>query len=491
MDEDDTKEKRDAFAQLGQEYLAFTTEEQNKIRKVMKEQLETQDRIYILSAIIQNMKIGIFEEDLLSSILEENYDCYTGSMMELHTISSIEGCYAKKRLFHRRNVDSFNEMLRINLEYNPVAGRNKKRIVIVTEQILRVNHAPTKAVLNFAYVLQRYLHYEVLLFVCPSDARGKLSGLWYRSTFMYSSEDFRNAPMQVTYRDTCFEGYQINMTESAPKEYHMMFSLIHAWNPYFVFAIGVRNPVVDLVAKFTTLVAMEMSVKCPVSEAKILVRECETGEETECESGQIQLFLEEKMPVVTETSQNKYSRKELGLPEDQFLIAIVGNRLDKEIDADFVGVMQTIVEKVPSVGFVLIGKVEMIKEYFKQALLDNHIYYLGYREDLIGTYDVLDLYLNPNRLGGGFSGSIALTAGIPVVTLPDCDVAMNVGEDFVVQDYEEMIQTVCRYAEDKEFYEQKKQCAQAVAENNSDDKMVEYVSNMIHKIEETIEEVEG
>jgi glycosyltransferase involved in cell wall biosynthesis len=490
MDEADTSEKKFAFAQLEKEYLTYTTEEQNKIRKIMKEQLERRDRIYILSAIIQNMKIDVFEEDILSEILEENYDCYTGSMMEVNAMHAIEGCYNKKRLLHKKNADRFDDALHINKEYCSVAERSKKRVVIITEQIMSINHAPTQVVVNFCYILKKYLHYEVMLFVCPTDAREKLSGLWYRPAFM-NSLDSGNEPMQITYKGEVFWGYQINMTESDPKQYHMMMSLIHAWNPYFVFAIGVRNPVVDLIAKFTTLVVMELSVNCPISEAQILLRCSEKNEDVECENGQIHLFIEEKMPVLTEISQKKYSRKELGLPEDKFLIAIVGNRLDKEIDADFVGVMRTIIEKVPDIAFVLIGTVEVIKEYFRQTSFDKHIYYLGYRHDLIGTYDALDLYLNPDRRGGGFSASMALMAGLPVVTLPDCDVAMNVDKDFVVQGYEEMIETVCKYTKDKCFYEEKKSRAQAVAENNSEDKLVEYVRNTINKIEETIGDIGG
>jgi glycosyltransferase involved in cell wall biosynthesis len=486
MDEEDNSEKKSAFAQLEKEYLAYTTEEQNNIRKIINEQLERRYRIYILSAMVQNMKIDVFEEDILSEILEENYNGYTGSMIELNTMIAVEGCYKKKRLLHKKNVDLFDDVLHINKEYCSVAERNKKRIVIITEQILRINHAPTQVVVNFCYILRKYLNYEVMLFVCPSDYYEELPGLWYRPATMNSLYD-GNEPMQISYRGEVLWGYQINMTESAPKQYHMMMSLIHAWNPYFVFAIGVRNPVVDLTAKFTTLVTMELSVNCPISEAKILLRCCEKREEVECENGQIHLFIEEKMPVLAETYQNKYNRKELGLPEDKFLIAIVGNRLDKEIDSDFAGVMQTIIEKDPNIGFVLIGRAEVIKEYFKLLSLDKYIYYLGYRTDLLGTYDALDLFLNPNRIGGGFSASMALMAGVPVVTLPDCDVAINVGEDFVVQGYDEMIETVCRYAEDKGFYEEKKNRAQAVAENYSEDKLVEYVDNVICKIEKTID----
>lgn len=54
---------------------------------------------------------------------------------------------------------------------------------------------------------------------------------------------------------------------------------------------------------------------------------------------------------------------------------------------------------------------------------------------------------------------MALMAGLPVVTLPACDVAYNVGGEFTVTTEEEMVDAVIRYASDDVFYAQKKQIA--------------------------------
>ena len=55
----------------------------------------------------------------------------------------------------------------------------------------------------------------------------------------------------------------------------------------------------------------------------------------------------------------------------------------------------------------------------------------------------------------------ALSKGIPVVTTEFGDVYTNAGEEFVVEDYEEMLQTILRYVEDKEFYEEMSKKARA------------------------------
>lgn len=273
-----------------------------------------------------------------------------------------------------------------------------------------------------------------------------------------------------------------------------MFDLIQAWNPIFVFSMGTDNPVTDLIAEFTTLVFMSVGLTCPVSEAQILIRLGRMDEDTEKEylevlgKEQKQIFLEDKIPVTAEKSDISLKREDFGLPLESFLIAIVGNRLDKEIDQEFVRTMKTLLETHENIAFVIIGDVVELKNYFKDEKYQDKIFYLGYCTDLMATYGMIDLYLNPNRAGGGFSSSMALTAGVPVITLPNCDVAYNVGTEFVVSNDEEMIAEVSKYLQDFEYYNYKKQCAEKISEKNSVEKLELYVKNILDKVLPCIEE---
>lgn len=77
---------------------------------------------------------------------------------------------------------------------------------------------------------------------------------------------------------------------------------------------------------------------------------------------------------------------------------------------------------------------------------------------------------------------MALQAELPVITLPDCDVAYNCGSNFVVQNYEEMIETVCRYVNDQEFYYQKKAQVQKYNDEDRDNGLVRFVEELIEGI---------
>ncbi|MCF2642426.1 glycosyltransferase [Roseburia hominis] len=485
--------KREQFRKLEEEYFVMSMEERDGIRNLLRTQFETRDVLYLLSYFIYYMNVEDFKKDIFSYIERGKFDCYRGSMLELQTKIRIEGYYALKRELHRQNVEKYDKEINIKYTYIPVQKRNRKRIVVMTEQLLSTYHAPSLVALNLMYILQKNLGYEVIFFACPTD-RGLEKELWYRSHIMKSAEYFRNNKLTIEYRGVEFEGYQINMYPSGQKEYSMMLEIIHSWNPWFVLGLGVCNPVIDLVRKFTTLAVMEMSIECPISEAEIMIRFTRMDESKEEEyqkeiskSGQVQIFMNEEMPALIERPEKSFTREELKLPQKDFLIAIVGNRLDIEVNDEFIQVLEQILKIEQNVSFVFIGTGQEFLEHMSKKIFEGHIYYLGYSDELMKTYGALDLYLNPKRLGGGYSGLFAQAAGLPVVTLPECDVAYNVGKDFLVQDYEDMIHTVCKYIEDEEFYAQKKKMAIQMATKNSEEKLTDYVSKMLENISEIME----
>ena len=485
-------EKKKCFVELEKMYHSFSADLQINIRSIIREQLQGNQLIYILSVIIRYTENGLFKEELMDCLISGDFSCNVASSLEYQTLIYVRREYARKRIFHRKNMDKFSRILVNSYEKRPVYKRNKNRIVIITGQILSDLHAPTRMILDIAYILQKHLGYELLFFICPCD-EVLPSELWYRGSGQNSLEVYHNQPMERQHRDTVFMGYQINMDERSSKEYNMMFSLVHAWNPMFVLDCDTVAAVADLMGTCTTLVSMRMSVECPISEGDVLIRLGREDEQTEIEyeealnENQTQLFLKEKFPVIMEENQAVCTRLELGLPEGQFLIAIVGNRLEKEIDDKFAFNMKKILREIPKAAFVVIGFERGIFENFKDDFFKGRIFYLGYRKDLMRVYGCLDLYLNPPRKGGGFSSAMALLAGIPVVTLPDCDVAYNCGEDFVVQDYEDMVSLVCRYAQEPLFYNQMKEIAQNYKKKNAEEQLVQFVKEMLDGILNIIE----
>lgn len=483
-------ENRSEFENLEKSYQYFSEKERKGIVEIIKSELNPDDIVYVLSCFNFYTEIEDFRREIVGSILQREYGYYIGSMLDVQIRRNQLGSFTERRQLHRKNVDSLSELLWMQYNYVPQERRNHNRIVIITEQILGPLHSPTRIVMDFAHVLQEDLGYEVILFACPCD--GALPpNLWYLPEGEKSFEQFKGLPIRLEYNEAIFKGYQINMGGATSlKEYGMMLDLIYAWNPFFVLGIGVDNAVADLPKQFTTVVNIGMTINCPVSEAQLLLRFERNTKELELEytkalqKSQKQLFVQDRFPLLMKEAEKQYTREELGLPENDFLIAVVGNRLDIEIDREFASVVQQILENNSNTDFLFIGKVETANHFFQKEIFLDRVYYLGSCNDLAGVYSVVDLYMNPKRLGGGVSSAMALREGVPVVTLPDCDVSSITGEGFVVQSYEEMKQLAYRYIEDKEFYS--KMCEKAKSKVYNEGEFPRFVKKVTEQIIQVI-----
>lgn len=485
-----TEETVRQFKRLEAVYGDLTAVEQAYIHRLLRERFEVGDAVYVLSCIIHYTELADFWQDVAWWVIHGELDCFAASMLEIQYSCSANPIYAQRREMHRRNIERLQSEIGWSAPYIEVKKRNRNRITIITEQLLMgIQHAPTEAVLKFSYVLQKYLGYEVRVVVCPSN-RVLLHNQWI-VTQAYNSGVEGQSTILV-------EGEQIEiscfpMAECGRKEYARMLSEIYAWNPVFVLAVGVENPVADLPRQFTTVVSMALTIEAPVSEAQILIRYMRRNDvleykmEQELGAHQKQCFMDEKLPAVIPQPQKQYTRAELNLPDEKFLIAVVGNRLDQEVDEAFTALMREVLEQNLRIDFVVIGQVEKLPTFFLEERFRNRVHFIGYCDDLISVYRVLDLYLNPKRLGGGWSSAMALAAGLPVVTLPECDVAYNVGEEFTVSDFREVVKTVERYAADPVFYEEKVQRALQTAVKSGDEKMTAYLKMLISKIRELME----
>jgi len=148
---------------------------------------------------------------------------------------------------------------------------------------------------------------------------------------------------------------------------------------------------------------------------------------------------------------HNYCRKDFGIPEDKFVVTFIGGRLQKEVDENFMEILEELATKgcfVVSIGGFKIPN-ELVSKY---PNLNNNFKDLGFQEDILACVDLVDLYLNPKRQGGGTSAVECMYKGKPALSLRHGDVSMLVDEKFLVEDYEQMIKLVEKCKEDKDLY---------------------------------------
>ena len=147
------------------------------------------------------------------------------------------------------------------------------------------------------------------------------------------------------------------------------------------------------------------------------------------------------------------TRKELKLPENKFIVAVAGNRLDSEIDESFMQMLERVLDE--DMAAAVIGTRFHSYEKYMQMMpgLRNKVQYLGYSADLLAWLEVCDVYVNPYRVGGGVSATDALLKGLPVITMDYGDVAVCAGKEFCTESYDTMPDLIRKYKDDAKFYQ--------------------------------------
>jgi glycosyltransferase involved in cell wall biosynthesis len=161
----------------------------------------------------------------------------------------------------------------------------------------------------------------------------------------------------------------------------------------------------------------------------------------------------------------------MGFAEKQFVVLVVGWRLDDEISQEFLAMLEHVTEKQKNiiVAFMgIYGKYETATAKF--PILASSSRFLGAQDDALAVMECCNLYVNPKRNGGGSSVAEALYKGLPAVTLPVGDVAAAAGEVFYVADYAEMEKQILRYAGDEVYYKEMSKLAEQRAEQLMDSK---------------------
>lgn len=364
-------------------------------------------------------------------------------------------------------ASEFRKELQDVLQPIPKESRNEEFVLVVSEQVLAPQHGPTKIAWDRSQVLMQDMGKEVLLVntaeVCT--AVGRVPFLEERvggyNEFMIEQERISWKGAEIPYVQC-----EKNMPNMA--DLKSLFQMVQQTKPGMVVAIGGSGIFANLLNDIVPVLMVglspsdlsETTAQCQtlsrplMEEDRELLRRIGMDESSVIES----VFTSSLQPQGV-----KITRTEMGLPEDKFVIVVVGYRLDADIDQDFVEMLKRVVGD--DVYVALIGE---FKEYNKLVAdnpeLKDSMKVLGTTTDILAWIENCDLYVNPYRKGGGTSGVEAIFKGIPVVTIGYGDVAVNVGREFWVESYDEMPELILRYKNDSEFYQRMSEKAKERAE---------------------------
>lgn len=361
---------------------------------------------------------------------------------------------------HRILKEIYNQIYKTykenyTLEKIPMKERKKEKVIIITNQLLSERHAPTHSLLERSYILKRYMKKEVYI-INTRELLTTVGSVLFWDCFIANCVEKYTTDKSIIYQGEEFPVYQPENPMPNKSGIQTIIELVQTIKPYYIINIGGNSLIADLICQMVPMVSIAtVFSNLPFTKAhfSMIGRNLKEKEKINYRN---QGYAEDEIIESTFTFEIKkkeetITRKQLGIPEEAFVMAVIGSRLDSDIEIDFIEMLLSITKKRGFVVFIGLFQ-EYEKWCYKFQELKEHSISLGYCDDVIAVLENCDLYVNPKRMGGGFSVIEAFHVGIPAVTTKMGDVAVASGEEFWVEDYEEMKETIQRYMEDREFY---------------------------------------
>ncbi|MBO5523873.1 MAG: glycosyltransferase, partial [Roseburia sp.] len=449
-----------------------TPQEKEKTLEYMAEQVRGAKgwvKIHILSFCMKVSGNAGFAEELLDTVLGAD----TGEVGEYNKLSHFwqmsTTFFVNRDLQSPRVEEKMAELYRqlflafagaLGLKdrnYIPWQEREHNLVFVFTSQVLGMEHAPTKTLLDRCYVLKKFLHKEVFIINTAMQVPSKGQAPFYG---LVNAEyaDVLSGLEELEFKGERFGFYQC---ENKMPDLELMaecIRMVKRRKPEFLLMIGGSDICADLCGLFVpqiTVSTVFSKIATSCGEYQIVDKELnETDRKVLSILGaEPQKVKRARFTFSFKVQSHNFTRAELGLSEGKFVLVVVGWRLDAEVDSAFLEMLERVVRKNEQIEAAFMGEFDSFAERMKDyPLLEKNSRFLGKQMDALAVLECCSLYVNPKRNGGGSSVSEALYQGLPAVTLPMGDVSVAAGESFRVPDYGAMERQILRYAAEPEYY---------------------------------------
>lgn len=471
------------FCETEQELAKCSEKEKHEILAGLAEQARGGGvfcRLHVLSFCMKVSLDAVYAEQFLDEVLGADYDMVGeynklnyfwqfGTVVFQHPdLESARVVVQSARLYTRLFWD-FAAAYKLGQKcYIAKEERNRDLVFVFTSQVLGMDHAPTKTLLDRCYVLQKQMGKKVFIINTAMQVPEKGQAPFYgiaKGGYVQKLSDVN----ELQYCEETFRFYQC---ENKMPDLEIMANLIRQTieqKPLFLLDIGGSDICADLCGLFVpkiTVSTVFSKIATSCGEYQIVDKELtETDKKVLEVLGVHPLNVKRAMFTFSFKEQtHHYERAELGICQDKFALLIAGWRLDEEVDETFLQMLETVCAADQRILVAFMGGFDTYEARVSPyPHLAENSRNLGKQPDALAVTECCDVYVNPKRNGGGSSMAEALYKGLPAVTLQMGDAYTAAGEAFGVPDFAAMKERILRYCGDEVYYKEMSEKAKSRA----------------------------
>lgn len=369
------------------------------------------------------------------------------------------------------------EEINSNIEFKGVkSAKPNKSVVLMISPIIGEKHAPTKILANMTYYLKK-MGYDVISISTEFKGLQEQYGLDMANRIRVDCSLFSGiGKYNVNILDVDILGINFSIdNQNIIQCFTSAKEFVYKYNPEYIISIGGANYMADIFSKEFNLITIATTSSLPITCANNIFSYFgfASSKKNNCNIDGKTIY-EIDYKNVKQPKEEPVYRTDYGMSEKDFVVEIVGNRLNIEITDQFLDILDTISEIDNNIKFLFIGNDSVVKEKVNARRYCSRSIFTGSVSNFTNTVALGDVFLNPKRTGGGSGAFAAIAKEIPVITLKDCDVAFMSGDEFTCDTLDEMPELVERYINDAEFMEkQKEACRRNVALRSDETRCIE------------------
>lgn len=446
--------------------------------KELNDTEEEREKIYIYSKLLsQEKRLDWLQE--LEQLILDSHDLPWDTLYFLFgqigriifmnpSLETEESIYLKWRILEK-SLENCKKELSLQLEKIPIFERNQELVVMIIEQFLGYTHGPTKTVLDRSFVIKKELGKKVLI-INTAELMSLQGYIPFEGVTCASYMSELSELEYCQWKGERFSYFQCDQNMPNIPVLEMLLQTIRQLKPGMVICVGGGSLFAGLVNEMIpvlTVGTVPSGLYTTMADYQVVNSTLDSMNQAILQRmGRKENHVIEGTFTYSLKPQEEYvTRAQLGLPEDVFLLALVGGRLNNEMSNEFLQMLDEIVSE--NIQAVFIG-IEEIRNFENYRNLFRYTYCLGFCKDVLSRLEVCDLYVNPIRKGGGGSAIEAMFKKKPIVSIGYGDVGGFAEDIFVCKDLEDMKNQILHYSQDKEFYKAQSVLAEKQAEKYMD-----------------------